>query len=81
MNHYTPDERQAYADAFAAQRKYAKDRQKAIDARKRKDKRGMGKYRARCSQSLISELVATNAAGIVGKADPDYVNAKRGADQ
>lgn len=79
MNHYSPDERQAYADAFAAQRKYARNRKKALDARARKDKRAMGKYRARCAETLLDELVATNAAGIVGKSDPDYVNAKRGA--
>ncbi|MFV1850142.1 MAG: hypothetical protein ACMZ66_05480 [Thalassospira sp.] len=81
MNQISPDERQAFADAFAAQRKYSKNRQGALDARKRKDTRAMGKYRAKCAESLLEELAATNAAGIVGKADPDYVHAKRGEAQ
>lgn len=78
MNHYSPDERQAYADAFAAGRKHRDNCKKALAARARKDKRAMGKYRSRCTNSLLDELAATNAVGYVGKADPDYVNAKRG---
>ena len=72
------DERAAFAKAFAAQRKNSKNRAKALEARDRRDTRKMGELRAACRISLIEELMATNAAGVVGKADPEYVNAGRG---
>ncbi|WP_417733101.1 hypothetical protein [Rosistilla oblonga] len=71
------DELEAFSKAMKAHRDYADDCKKAIDARDRKDTRLMGKMRVRCERSLIDELAATNAAGIVGKADPEYVEAGR----
>jgi outer membrane lipopolysaccharide assembly protein LptE/RlpB len=72
------DELEAFSRAMKAHRDYADDRKKALGARDRNNTRLMGRMRGRCERSLIEELAATNAAGIVGKADPEYVNKQRG---
>ena len=72
------DEVQAYAAALAAHRRYEKKRKAALEAKARRDTRKMGDLRSKCADALLDELIATNAIDYVGKADPEYVNAKRG---
>ncbi|PKR56367.1 hypothetical protein COO92_21420 [Thalassospira lohafexi] len=72
------DEIDAFSKAMKAHRAYAECCKKARAASARNDTRLMSKCRARCEETLLDELIATNAAGVVGVADPAFVHAKRG---